>query len=173
MTGMGSEIQPAPPGSAWAVLHTRPRSEKKAAEFCRSQQVPVFLPLRRKVHRYGGRTREFHSPLFAGYVFCVLAQQQIAVMRQNRHVAHVLETVRQDELVGQLRQIEVALSLGDALEILPYLEVGRKVRVSWGPFKNLEGVILRHKGRDRLVMNVDLIRESVAMDIDTACLEPV
>lgn len=165
-------LQPAPPDSAWVVIHSRPRCEKKVAEFCAQQRAACYLPLRRRVHRYGARVRTFLAPLFPGYVFCSVTRPQQTMLRQNRYVANFLPVVDPDQLLAQLRQIRTALAAGDNVEVLPYLEVGKRVRVTQGALKGLEGMITRVKGKTRIVLNVDMIRESVAVEVDGNFLDP-
>jgi transcriptional antiterminator RfaH len=162
----------AGPDRPWAVLHTRPRCEKKIADFCARNGVSCYLPLQRKSHRYGSRERVFFSPLFPGYTFCAVTVSQRATLRQNRHVANVLEVLDQAKLVDQLRQIRQALTVGDVVKVMPYLETGKPVRVTGGPFKGLEGIVDRVKGKTRVVISVDMIRQSVAVEVDSMFLAP-
>ena len=158
---------------SWAVLHSRPRCEKKVQEFCRANDVPAYLPLQRKTHQYGGRKREFWSPLFPGYVFCICDQPQRTLLRQNRYIANYLDVVDQAGLVAQLRNIAVALGAGNVLEVMPYLREGNRVAVKDGPFKGFEGIVLRVKGQTRIVLNVDMIMQSVAVEVDSSILSPL
>jgi hypothetical protein len=169
---MNDLLQPAPPGQHWFVLHARPRCEKKVAVYVGLQGAPAFLPLRRRAHRYGARLRTFTSPLFTGYLFACGDVNLQARLRQNRHVARLLEVPDQATLLGQLGQIRMALELGDLVEVLPYLEVGRRVRVSQGPLRGLEGIVQKVRDRTRMVINLDIIRESVAVEIDSTLLDP-
>lgn len=162
---------PEPP-RAWVVLHTRPRCEKKVMDFCERGGMPVYLPLQRRVHHYGARERVFWSPLFPGYTFSVAAPVEKAQLRQNRHVANLLEVLDQEKLVDQLRQIRTALAAGDVVDVMPYLETGKRVRVTSGPLKGLEGIVARVKGRTRVVINVDMIRQSVVVEVDSMRLAP-
>lgn len=163
---------PAPADHAWLVAHARPRAEKRIALFCRSKAMPFFLPLRSKTHSYGARKRTFASPLFPGYVFCCATVAGRSWLRQNQHVANVLEVHDQAGLLAQLKQVEMALQAGQIVEVLPYLEAGRRVRVTAGPLKDLEGVIVRGKGRSRIVINVDMIRHAVVAEVDGDLLVP-
>ena len=160
-------------GSSWVVIHSRPRCEKKASDYCERNEIPFYLPLRKKNHQYGTRERSFWSPLFSGYVFCIVTLAQKSEIRQNRYVANLLEVVDQKTLVEQLRQIDHALTVGDVVEVMSYLKTGRRVSVTNGPMKGLEGVVLRVKGKTRVVINVDMIRQSVAVEVDSAWLLPV
>ena len=159
-------------GAAWCVVHARPRAEKQVAAFCTRRQFPHFLPLRSRTHTYGSRKRTFLSPLFPGYVFCAADARGRTELRQNRHVANVLETADQNGLLAQLRQVRQALDAGQIVEVLPYLEAGRRVRVTAGPLKALEGVVVRGKGRTRIVINVDMVQHGVVAEVDGDCLAP-
>ena len=165
-------IGPPPPDMAWTVVHVRPRCEKKLAEYCRTQNVRCYLPLRRKTHRYGKRERVFLSPLFSGYLFCVVGPAELASVSQNKNVANMLHVLDQDKLGEQLRQIQGALAAGQLAEVLPYLVTGRRIRVSHGPLRGVEGVIQRVKGQTRVIINIDIIRQSMAVEVDSAILEP-
>ena len=83
------------------------------------------------------------------------------------------EVVAESRLLEQLKQIQLALAAGRDIDVLPYLGVGNAVRVSQGPLKGMEGIIFRFKGQTRIVLNVDMIRESVAVEVDSSWLEPM
>ena len=163
-------LRPPDAGRAWIVIHTRPRCEKKAADFCARHGIPAYLPLQQKVHRYGARVRPFWSPLFPGYVFCVASAAGRSTLRQNQHVANLLEVIDQARLVSQLDQIRQALAVDDVIEVMPYLAAGRRVQVTAGPFKGLEGVVQRVKGRTKVVLNVDMIQQAVCVEVDSTWL---
>jgi transcriptional antiterminator RfaH len=158
--------------SNWIVVHTRPRCEKKLEDHCRREHIGVFLPLRRKTHKYGARSRTFDSPLFSGYAFCVANKEQRSHLRQNRYVANVLDVVDQAPFVQQLRQIRLALETGNMVEVIPYMEAGNRVRVTQGPLKGMEGIVQRVKSRTRVVISVDMIQQSMAVDVDSWMIQP-
>ena len=161
-----------PPDYAWMVAHARPRAEKRISMVCRSRSMPFYLPLRERTHTYGQRRRIFSSPLFPGYVFCCGSVQDRIWLRQNQHVANLLEVADQQALLTQLRQVELALAGGHIIEVLPYLEAGKRVRVIAGPLKGLEGVVVRGKGTSRIVLNVDMIQQAIVTEIDGDSLAP-
>lgn len=157
----------------WVVAHVRPRREKKVLAEAMRQGLSVYLPLHQRTHRYGARERTYDLPLFPGYVFCQGEPDQVRWLGQNRHVANLLEVLDQEHLVGQLRHLQAALQAGALTEAMPYLESGRRVRVQAGPLRGLEGCIMRLKGQTRIVLNVDMIRESVAVEVDSSLLAPL
>jgi transcription antitermination factor NusG len=54
----------------------------------------------------------------------------------------------------------------------PFLTVGRRVRISGGPFTGLEGILKRRKNGLRVVVSLSLIQRSVAVDVDVADVVP-
>ena len=54
----------------------------------------------------------------------------------------------------------------------PFLTVGRRVRITGGPFAGLEGVLRRKKGGTRVIVSLGLIQRSLAVDVDIADVRP-
>ena len=156
----------------WIVIHARPRCEKKIKVFADLKGIPCFLPTRITRHRYGSRLRQFDNPLFPGYLFCLANPDDQRLLRQHERVANILEVADQPTLVRQLRQVEQALEAGQDLEVLPFIEKGKYVRIIQGPCKGLEGFVQEIKGQTRIVLNVDFIRESVILEVEASWLAP-
>ena len=55
----------------------------------------------------------------------------------------------------------------------PFLEVGERARIRRGALAGMEGVVLRSKNSRRVVLSLDLIMQSVAVEVDWDELEPV
>jgi transcription antitermination factor NusG len=53
----------------------------------------------------------------------------------------------------------------------PFLAVGEKGRIRSGSLAGLEGIVLRHKNSTRIVLTLELIMKSVAVDVDIADVE--
>lgn len=170
---MAVSIEVLPDPMRWVVAHARPRCEKKLAAAAGRMGCVVYLPVQTKVHRYARRERRFESPLFSGYLFCQGDAAQRQWVRQNQYCANLLEVVDQAGLVAQLRHLQQALSSGLQLEVMPYLESGRRVRVTSGPLRGFEGLVVRVQGRTRVLLNIDMIRQSAAVEMDSALLAPL
>jgi hypothetical protein len=54
----------------------------------------------------------------------------------------------------------------------PYLTVGRRVALRSGPLAGMQGILLRRKGKFRVVISIDLIQRALALDADVADVEP-
>ncbi|MCU1285412.1 MAG: transcription elongation factor/antiterminator RfaH [Acidobacteriales bacterium] len=158
----------------WYAAYTLPRHEKIVAQQLCQKFVDSYLPLYETVHRWKDRRARVELPLFPGYVFVHIP---ISHRLQVLEVASVLRIVSFSGRAAVLPEAEIE-SLRNALQHrkakpYPYLDIGKRVRVSGGPLKGLEGIVVRRKGDMRFVVTLDSIMQSVALEIDGSDLAQV
>ena len=74
----------------------------------------------------------------------------------------------------QIHAIQVLIKNGIAVTAYPYLREGMRVRVVNGPLSGVEGILIKTKpDKQRLLLSVDLIQESVSVEIDESDVEPI
>jgi transcription antitermination factor NusG len=74
----------------------------------------------------------------------------------------------------QIHAIQVLVKNGMAVSPYPYLKEGMRVRVVNGPLIGVEGILLKTKpNKHRLVLSVDLLQESVSVEIDELDVESI
>ena len=164
-------LQPSPGGRQWVVLHTRPRCEKKLVRHSRQRDAIAWLPTVRRVHNYGKRVRHHDVPLFNGYVFAQIDTQDRDWFRGSPYTANLIEVRHEMRLLAPLRAVAEALRAEVPVEVLPFLQPGRTVKIIGGPMKGAEAVIAEIKGKHRVILHLELIQQSVAMEIDPAYLQ--
>jgi len=54
----------------------------------------------------------------------------------------------------------------------PYVHSGARVRIVDSALQGIEGVLISDKGSDRLVISIDLLQRSVAVEIDRNWVRP-
>lgn len=154
----------------WYAVCTRSNHEKCAAAQLDLRSIQHFLPLYETVRKWKDRRKRVQFPLFPGYIFVrIPLQERMRVLLapgvvrlvgfDNRPVA------LPDEEIEALRSVLVR---GLHSEPHPYLSVGRRMRITRGALEGLEGVLIRKKGRVRLVLSIDLIRQSAMIEVDSA-----
>jgi transcription antitermination factor NusG len=156
----------------WYAAYTLPRHEKLVTHQLEQKAVEAYLPLYEAVHRWKDRKARIQMPLFPGYVF---VQIPISERLKVLEIASVLRIVSfQGHAAalpeGEIEALKTAL-LHSKAEPYPYLAVGKRVRVNAGPLQGLEGVIIRRKGTWRIVVTVDSIMRSMALEIDSSDVE--
>jgi transcription antitermination factor NusG len=162
------------PGQWW-VAHTKPRNEKSLAADFRAHRIYCYLPLCRRVTRSNntGRISRSLVPLFPGYLFFNGNEEQRYRALTTNRIANVLVVSNQQELIGQLRQIHHVLASGTDFQWNATIRAGDWARVIAGPLAGVEGVVCRSLSRSRLVLNVDMLSQSVSVDIPHDLLEKI
>ena len=177
----GDSILNGPTGSAgehcWFAVQTKARHEKKIAAELTEKGVVVFLPLSPEVHQWSDRKRKVEVPLFSTYVFV-----RIGVDRNHR--VTVLETNGVFRFVGSRgRGIPIPNEQIETLQTIireevrfsphPFLNVGQKVRICGGSLDGICGILSAINNDQSLIVSVDSIQRSLAIQIDGYGIEPI
>jgi transcription termination/antitermination protein NusG len=158
----------------WYALYTCPRHEKRVVQQIERHRISCFLPLYRSVRRWKDRRKELELALFPGYVFVRIAlQDRLRVLQLASVVRFVSFNGRPLPLPqGEMEALMNGLRSGVRAEPHPYLTVGRRVRVKHGPLAGSQGILVRRKDKFRVVLSLELIMRSVAVEVDEADVEP-
>lgn len=159
----------------WYAAYTKPCHEKRVAEHLEIRGVDLFLPLYRSTRRWNnGRTVTLERPLFPNYVFVhIPASRRVRVLELSS-ILSIAGTSREptplpDEDIERLRSGLLQVNA----EPHPVLIVGERVRIRRGPLEGLHGIISRLKNQFRVVLTLDLIMKSVAVEVCADDTEPV
>lgn len=157
----------------WRVGHTKARFEKAFAWDLLRRDIAYFLPLLTRVRVSGGKKRRVLMPVFPSYVFfCGGDDARLAALTTNR-LCQVIEVADQRQIVAELAAVQQALAGEAELDPYPFAAAGRRCRVTAGPFQGLEGIVASRANVTRLVLQVSILGQGAAMEIDADLLEPV
>lgn len=158
----------------WYAVYTNSNHEKRVAKQLEERHIEHLLPLYDSVRRWKDRRVRLQMPLFPGYIFVRFALSDRLHILQIPSVAHVVSFGGHPVAVPEsdIQAIQNCLNNGHHVEPHPYLQSGRRARVSSGPLRGLEGIVLRRKNRTRFILSFDLIMRSVAVEIDDVDLGP-
>ena len=135
-------------------------------EFCQRQNIDATLPCYKSAHKYRGKTVVFKKPLFPSYVFLKLEPQQKQLMRQNDHVANLLDVPDQEIFQKQLNDILLALDTELEVKLVPSIGEGMRVRIKSGPLQGVEGWVERRSGTTMVLLRLDFISQAAAVKIE-------
>jgi transcription antitermination factor NusG len=158
----------------WYALRVRSRHEKQVSTALRLKGYEEFLPLYRSRNKWADRYKTVDLPLLSGYVFCRIDPLD---MLPALVTPGVIDTVRVGKKAAVLEEAEIARLQSLASSALnfqpwPYLQVGDRVRVRDGPMSGIEGIMIQMKNSLRVVLSVDLLQRSVAIEIDRDWVVP-
>ena len=154
----------------WYAAYTSANHERRVAEQFRVREVEHFLPTYSSVRRWKDRRVTLQLPLFPGYVFVRIALRDRFKVVQVPGLARLVAfngtpaALPNDEIAA----LQATVASGVRAEPHPFLVAGRRVQVKSGPMAGLQGVLLKRKGRFRLVISIALIQRAVALDADVA-----
>jgi transcription antitermination factor NusG len=159
----------------WYVVYTCANHEKRVAEQLRQRSVEHFLPLYGTVRRWKDRKVHLQIPLFPGYVFVRMSLFDRLKVLQTPSVACLVgvngrPSALPDEEIEVLKK---CMARNIAVEPYPYLAAGRRVRIVAGALSGYEGILVRRKGHHRVVLSIDLVKQSAAIEVDASTLMPV
>jgi transcription termination/antitermination protein NusG len=170
---MGGSPAPDQDSVCRYAAYTWVHHEKRVAQQLTERRVDCFLPLYRSIRRWKDRRKELELALFPGYVFVRIALRDRLRVLQLPSVVQLVGSRGQPAELPE-REME-CLRQGLTNQVYgephPYLKVGRRVRVIHGPLAGTEGILVRKKDRFRVVVSIDLIMRSVAIEVDAADLE--
>ena len=158
----------------WYALTVRHQHELQIERALRAKGLETLVPLYRSRRQWSDRVRELDLPLFAGYVLSRFGLRQRAAVLSTPGVASIvgfggkpapLEDV-------EIAAIEQLLASKLALAPWPYLKAGDRVCVTQGAMRGVEGTLLRTKDGLRLVIGVELLQRSIAVELDRESVIP-
>lgn len=155
----------------WHILYLRPRCEKKIADHCRILGLSYYLPLRKELKIYQRRRVVVEKPVFPGYIFLSFMDKQLLPLLQTNHVLKVIQPLNEKTLLRELVHIRKALAVDPALVSCVALRKGRRVRITAGPFLGVEGLVWSCKNNAKVRLNVDMIGQAVAVEVDKDFIE--
>jgi len=157
----------------WWVAHVKSRNEKALAHDLIRREIDYFLPMTWKVRKQSRRTVKSLLPLFSGYLFfCGNEDDRVELLRTNR-VAGLIEVSDQKTLIDELAQIQQALVAGAPLAPHKMIKVGQRCRIVAGPLCGLIGIVLRSGNSARLLLQVDILGQAAAVEIDIDMIEEI
>jgi transcription antitermination factor NusG len=174
---MSSPLSPdgvAMPHPRWFAAYTTPRHEKAVARQLEARRIESFLPLYRTPRqRKNGCRVVVEQPLFPSYIFVCIPRRESVKVLEVPGVVSLVGAAREPSPLppSEIESLRSGLILRQ-FEPHAYLVVGEKVRIVSGSLAGMAGVLVRKKNNLRVVLTLDLIRQSVAVEVGVDEIEP-
>jgi len=162
----------------WYVAHTHARGEAKAQINLEHQGFHTYLPRFLKERRHARRVDTVAMPLFQRYIFI---QMDIAKARwraiqstfgiQNLVCNGNVPASIDEEIILEIRKRENDAGFVQ-VESRPGLKKGDEIRVSAGPFANLEGLFDAYSDALRVTVLLNMLGGSVPVKLPKNQVHP-
>jgi transcription antitermination factor NusG len=164
-------------GARWHALWTRSNCEQLVHDQLSARGFELFLPTLEAWTRRGGVRRLSRVPMFAGYLFLCHAMDKSSYIEvaKARGLVNILGE-RWDQLAvvpdAEIEAIRKLAASGVTILPYPYLASGQRVRIKRGPLAGVEGIVVRtNPKKGLLVVSVELLRRSIAVQLDCTMVE--
>ena len=163
------------PPPQWFAVYTCANHEKRVAAQLETRGVEHFLPLYRSCRNWKDRRVFLDWPLFPGYLFVRFALTAQLRVLQVRGVVRLVGTHGQPSPIadGDIEALRAGIRGALRLEPHPYLRASSRVRILRGPLAGMSGILVRKKNLYRVVLSLDLIARSAAVEVDAADIERI
>ena len=157
----------------WYALYTRHHHEKMASGFLAAKGFVVFLPLYFAPRQWKDRIKVISSPLFPCYTFIQGGLERHLDVVTTAGIygfvccAGVPVPIPPQEIDVIRRVVDRSIKI----EPHPFIKCGDHVRVKAGPLEGIEGILVRKKNFYRLVLTVELLGKSAAVEVDASLVE--
>jgi transcription antitermination factor NusG len=175
LTGNDSEAQKLAEARQWHALYTRHQHEKPVARMLLGKGHDVFLPLYTATRKWQDRTKQLSLPLFPCYLFIRGGLDRQLQILSTPGVFAVVGWAGRPAIIpdGQIEDVRQIVESSILVEPHPYMTCGDRVRIRSGTLQGLEGILVRKKNLFRLIISLEILGRSAAVEIDTSCLETV
>jgi transcription antitermination factor NusG len=159
----------------WYAVYTKHQHEKAVSEMLTGKGFEVFLPVYRAEHRWKDRTKVISIPVFPCYLFLRIDFDRKVEILRTPGVFWLVESGGRacavpDSEVEAVRRITQSSA---KIEPHRYLRCGDRVRVREGALAGLEGVLVQVRNGHRVVLSVELLQKSIAVEVDFSSVERI
>jgi transcription antitermination factor NusG len=161
--------------SNWHAVFTRYRHEKPVAMALSNKNYEAYLPLCNSTRQWQDRSKQLWLPLFPSYVFVRGGMDRPLQIVSTPGVLHIVKFDGRPAIISetQIEAIRKILASHAAVEPHPYLGCGDRVRVKSGALEGLEGILIRKKNLAHLVISMQMLGRSAAVEVELSNVEKV
>jgi transcription antitermination factor NusG len=163
-------------GRNWFAVYTTCRHEKRVAWHFERRGIEFFLPVYRAQHRWkDGSKASLDLPLFPGYIFAHIRRSDRINVLQVPGVVSVFGTSSSQPTPLPEFEMEALRKGLDPVRTEPhrFLNTGQEVRIRSGALAGMEGIVIRKRNSFRVVLTLELLMQSIAVEVNGEDLEPL
>lgn len=160
----------------WYAVYTTYRHEKRVADHFANRGIEHYLPLYCAHSRWkDGSGSALDLPLFPCYVFVRIAREERIPVLQVPGALWMVGNAGSEPTPLPELEIETLRTALDSkrAEPHPYLSAGQRVRIRGGMFAGLEGILARRKNSLHVIITLELIMQSIAIEVSPDDLESI
>ena len=154
--------------SFWGVVRSKPRQERRADYNLQAQGYETLLPYQNTTNRRSGKLFESRVPLFPGYLFVKMGDYCSRSILSTYGVSQLLTGEGGKAKKIEQNIIDEILRNCDETGLYThsdFLSVGDEVRLTRGPFVSAIAQVQSLQSKDRILVFLDLMGQSVKVSV--------
>ena len=159
----------------WIAVYTKSRHEKVVIQELENKNIEAYCPIFKERRQWSDRKRWVEFPLFRSYVFAKIELKNSIYILQTTGVHHIIKfqgniSIIPDEIIQNIKSM---IDGGFTVEQVEYFVKGDEVIVVDGPLKGMDGIVVKIKNENKLVLKVAAIQQAIAVQIHPGYLKPM
>lgn len=161
--------------ASWYAVYTKHQHEKKSAALLARKGIEVFLPTYRSMHQWKDRKKVLVLPLFPSYVLVKTDLVDKLQILETPGVFYLVESIGRACPIPEedIEWIRAVTQSNREIEPHLFLQHGDRVCIRSGALAGVQGMLVRVKNQHRVVINIELLRKAVSLEIDIENVERV
>jgi transcription antitermination factor NusG len=157
-------------GLQWFALSVTPKLTQLVLTALEHKGYDCFTPLQSTTRKRRDQAADVQVPAFPGYVFARVDVRFRLPILVTPGVRGIVGYGRRPAPVddGEILALRRVMQSQLPAKSAPYLRSGDRVQLVEGPLSGLTGLLIKHKGADRVLVQVTLINQALAVDVDSA-----
>lgn len=152
----------------WLALMVKCRWEAACRQILEANGYECFLPV-----QWSRKRNSKPAVLFRGYLFCRFIYANKWRLNTTPGLLDIVTFGGQPPVIEEkeIEQLRRVVSADAKYAPTPYLALGSRVVLGAGPLRGLEGIIARSGDKDRLIISINMLQRSVAVEVERDWLD--
>lgn len=161
-------------GACWYLIQCKPKQDLRAEQNLRNQSFSCYRPVHQVEKIRSGRRVRVEESLFPGYLFIRLdcMHDNWYAIRSTRGVARLVTFGQEPARIAPLI-INTIKNHADSKPLKASLCCGDRVRITEGPFVELEALFMRTDGDERVVLLLNMLHREQQLTLPLRAVKPI
>ncbi|WP_372933507.1 UpxY family transcription antiterminator [Mariniphaga sediminis] len=146
---------------AWYAIYTKANGEKRISMNLKEDNIECYLPLKKTLRQWSDRKKWIEEPLFRCYLFVRVSHIEFFNVLNMPGVVSYVSFGGQPQSIPdqQIENIKKLVEQQEREVILSRenLEKGQNAEVLLGPFKGMQGEVVKICGNYRIVIRIETL----------------
>lgn len=159
---------PEESGKNWFALYTKPRHEFKVEANLNILSIENYLPTIIVTKKWSDRKKKIRQPLFNGYIFIYSNEKERLLSLQQPAVVKTVCFQGKPAVIPnwEIENLKKLLEKSPEIFVTDKIEIGSRVRIVDGPFKDVEGIVTEAANNEKmLAVTMELLNRSVLVKL--------